>query len=343
MGFIEESIKKAKEWATEKLHQADAWMRENVGGDVYIGIGNRQIGYEDNPAYSANYPSVAITKNGEFTSGTSAKNTTPGEINTASIDNFVPNQAGGINMNEDKRSWAEKNQEWLKLAGTAATIAGNIAMQQDTNRFNAEQAKKQREFEMQMANTAHQREATDLKAAGINPIASGNMGGADTTAGAAASGTTPPYADPLSIANTALTQAQVNNMQADTELKGRQSGKTEEEIKGMRIENQYKDELKRLEILSQNITNEKGKAEIQKTYQEVHKMEQEIRKMDDEISLLKSQGKIAAAEAKTRERNRRAYAILEMAESATRSVGNIVGAGAKAAMVGQNAIAQFAM
>ena len=65
--------------------------------------------------------------------------------------------------------------------------------------------------------------------------------------------------------------------------------------------------------------------------------------MDDEIAILKEEGKIKEAEAKTKVRNRRAYAALEMIESGTRSVGNLVGAGAKAAAVGQNAIKAFEM
>lgn len=275
---------------------------------------NIPTGYTGNPGYNQ------IVESGKGT---------PNEINTAKIDNFIPNTAkGGNNManNEDK-TWLERNTgiDPTKLATTAITAGINYYNQQQQNEFNAKQAELNRKFEENMSNTAFQRQAQDMALAGVNPIASADMGGASTPSGSTATGTTPYYADPLTIANTALTQAQVNNIEADTELKGKQSGKTEEEIKGMRIENQYKDELKRLEILTQQIGNQKVKAETDKIFQEVRKMETELRKMDEEINVLKAEGKIKEAEAKTRTRNRRAYAILEMAESATRSIGNIAG------------------
>ena len=73
-------------------------------------------------------------------------------------------------------------------------------------------------------------------------------------------------------------------------------------------------------------TNREIRANIEKTLKETKQLQKEIDKTDEEINILKSQGKIAEAEAKTRVNNRRAYAILEMTESATRSVGNVVGA-----------------
>lgn len=281
------------------------------------------------PEYTEKYEPVAITTDNlkEIQTGNYEKT-------NIAIDNFIPNTAnnGGENMatTEDQSWWDKNGSDVFKFLATAATIGGNLYNQNQQNKFNANEAEKQRQYELEMANTAHQREANDLSAAGINPIASAALGGADSTGGAAATGATPYYADPQALASTALTNAQIDNMQADTILKGKQSGKTEEEMKGLNIENQYKGKLKELEAQLMSTTNEKAKAEIGKTFKEVHKMEQEIRKMDEEIAILKSEGKIKEAEMKTITRNRRAYAILEMAESATRSVGNLVGAGAKA-------------
>lgn len=244
----------------------------------------------------------------------------------------------------------ENNKSWelFKALGTAAVTnyydRQNIKEQ---NRFNAEEAEKQRQYETEMSNTAYQRAYEDMRKAGLNPNLAGGSGGASTPSGSAATSAGVAKYDLVGAmnasANTATIQAQIDNLDADTTLKGKQSGKTEEEIKSTQIDNKYKDELNKLNILSQQISNKKVKAETEKTFQEIHKMEKEIRKMDEDIAILKAEGKIKEAQMKTITRNRRAYAILEMTESATRSIGNLVGAGAKAAAVGQNAINQFAM
>lgn len=75
----------------------------------------------------------------------------------------------------------------LPVIGALTGIGGAINQREsakDTNVANAQQAQQQMDFQERMANTAHQREISDLKAAGLNPILSGTGGaGAATPSG----------------------------------------------------------------------------------------------------------------------------------------------------------------
>lgn len=56
-----------------------------------------------------------------------------------------------------------------------------------TSAFNASEAQKNRDFQLYLSNTAHQREMQDLRAAGLNPILAAQQG-ASTPSGSQASG-----------------------------------------------------------------------------------------------------------------------------------------------------------
>ena len=196
---------------------------------------------------------------------------------------------------------------------------------------------KQKAWEKEKMQNAYQWTMDDLQNAGLNATLMMGGGGDATMAGSSAPGAvgTPSnqtnfVGDMVSAMKLTkelgLLDAQKENIDADTDLKGAQSGKTQAETEFQKTQNKYQEQILQLEIALKEETNREIRTNIEKTLQETEKIEKDIQKTENEIDILKSQGKIAEAEAKTRVNNRRAYAILEMTESASRSIGNVVGA-----------------
>lgn len=78
--------------------------------------------------------------------------------------------------------------------------------------FNRAEAQKNRDWQERMANSAHQREIKDLKAAGLNPVLSVTGGnGAPTGSGSAASAQQAPVDTSLPMAVIDMATAQLNN------------------------------------------------------------------------------------------------------------------------------------
>lgn len=125
------------------------------------------------------------------------------------------------------------------LMGGVGAVGGYFG-QQEANRANEAMSKQQMEFQEHMSNTAHQREVTDLKAAGLNPILSAGGSGASTPAGSTAEMGSPLAAGMKGISqgaetaiamraqNKAMDQADANIglTNAQTDLTGTQKANT---------------------------------------------------------------------------------------------------------------------
>lgn len=74
------------------------------------------------------------------------------------------------------------------LGGPVGALLGNLAGSVIGGLFSSKQASDNRSFQERMSSTAHQREVSDLRAAGLNPILSATGGsGSSTPSGAMAS------------------------------------------------------------------------------------------------------------------------------------------------------------
>ncbi|AXH77464.1 MAG: DNA pilot protein [Microviridae sp.] len=102
------------------------------------------------------------------------------------------------------------------------------------NQASAKEAEKNRNFQMEMSSTAHQREVEDLRKAGLNPILSATGGGGASTP----SGATASQQNPLSGAGEGISRAA--QTAADTKLKKEEAALPEWQIANMKWDAELK-------------------------------------------------------------------------------------------------------
>jgi len=135
----------------------------------------------------------------------------------------------------------------------AASFGGSLI----SNVVNAKMAAKNRKFQANMSNTAHQREVADLRKAGLNPILSAKLGGASTPPGNVATMENSAKAGVEAYNQTKLIKEQVNNIRADTNLKTSQARLAENNIDLM-VQNMIKiqQETKNLQSTNKSVDME---------------------------------------------------------------------------------------
>lgn len=186
--------------------------------------------------------------------------------------------------------------------------------EQEQNAFNAEQAQINRDYQTEMSNTSYQRAVTDMQAAGVNPALSMSNGGASTPTGSNAQGSASLInATPIdfqSIIELMKAPAEIANIKADTELKGKEAEAKDTEIENLRVQiegskldNEQKEIVLKYIEEQEQLRNRNLKLDAEQKEIEQKRLNSEIDKMDyekmkifsdylknlEEVEVLKSQ------------------------------------------------------
>lgn len=119
-----------------------------------------------------------------------------------------------VSPNIPSSGGALSQESGMGFGAIGAMIGANALSSIFTNNAQAREAQRNRDFQMNMSNTAHQREVADLEKAGLNPILSANAG-ASTGGGSMATFSAPSIDLPMVYKNRELNQidAQIGQQQ----------------------------------------------------------------------------------------------------------------------------------
>lgn len=155
--------------------------------------------------------------------------------------------------------------------GGAINDVFNKAAADRSYEMNRRLQKHDQAFQKEMRATAYQTMVEDMEKAGLNPAVAMSNGAGQAMGGSSSASASAPSGGGTDLAKmmeaTALTQAQKENIEADTELKEKQSGKTESEIKLNQQRVKIDKAIADAEIALKTAQTKKEKATAEQTWQ----------------------------------------------------------------------------